>query len=95
MLRIVEKKCHHWILPLVEINVHQVGMLPLIERDFHHWMLPLVERNVHQGLPLVESYNQSLPLVEIGNQGMMDPSEYVCLPLVDRDECKVLKVWLP
>ena len=55
------------MLSLVEINVHQVGMLPLVERDFYHWILPLVERNVHQGIPLVVSGNQIFPLVESGN----------------------------
>ena len=55
-------------------------------------MLPLVERNLHQGLPLVESGDQILPLVESGNQGPMDPSEHVCLPIVERDGWKVLHV---
>ena len=43
------------MLPIVERNVHQVGMLPLVERKCNHWMLTLVEINVHQGIPIVES----------------------------------------
>ena len=82
------------MLPLVERNVHQVGMLPLVYGCFHHCMFPLVEINVHKDLPLVESDNHSLPLVNIGNQEQMDPSEHVCLPLVERYGWKVLHVWL-
>ena len=69
MLPLAEREFHHWMLPLVERNVYQVGILSRVERDFHHRMLPLVERNVHQGLPLVESGDQSLPLVESGDRG--------------------------
>ena len=58
-------------------------------------MLPLVDINVHQGLPLVESGDQSLHLFDSGNQGPMDPSKHVFLPLLDRDGWKVLHVWLP
>ena len=83
------------MLPLVEINLYQVGILPLVERDFHHWRIPLVEINVHQCLPIVESDDQILPLVEIGNQGPMDPRKHTCLSLVERDGWKVLHVWLP
>ena len=53
------------MIPLVEINAHQVGMPSLVEKDFHHWMLPLMEINVYQGLPLVETGDYSLPLAEI------------------------------
>ena len=83
------------MLPLVERNLHQVGMLLLVERDCHHWVIPLLERNVHQGLHLVDSNDQSIPLVESGDQGPMNPSEHICLPLVERDGWKVLNVWLP
>ena len=82
---LVDRECSHWMIPLVEKNVHQVGMLPLVERECHHWMLPLVERNVHQGITLVDSGDQGLPLFESGDQGKMEPSEYVCLHLVDMD----------
>ena len=82
------------ILPLAERNVHQVGMIPLVESYCHHLMLPLVEMNVHHSIPLVESGYQSLPLVDSGKQGPMDPSEHVCLPLVERYGWKVLHVWL-
>ena len=74
MLPLVDRECYHWILPLVEINVHHIEMLPLDEREYHHYILPLVERNMHQGLPLVESGGQGLPLVDSGDQGPMDPS---------------------
>ena len=84
MISLVEREFHHRMIPLVERNLHQVGMPLLVERDFHHWMLPLVERNVHQILTLVES----------GDQGPMDPTDHVCLPLVDMDGWKVLHVWL-
>ena len=70
------------MIPIVERNVHQVGMLQLVERECHHWMLPLVEKNAYQGPPLVDS----------GNQGLMDPNEQVCLPLVEKDLWKVLHV---
>ena len=92
MLPLIERECHHWMLPLVEIHVHQVGMLPLVERDCHHCMIPLVERNVHQGLPLVKSGYQSLPMFESDNQGPMDPIEHVCLHFVERDGWKMLHV---
>ena len=72
MLPLVERKYHHWMLPLVEINVNQVGMLLLVERYCYHWMLPLLERNVHQGLPIVYSGDHNLPLVDSGEQGPMD-----------------------
>ena len=85
MPSIVDRECHHWMIPLVEVNVHQVGMLPLVERECHHWMLPLVERNVHQGIPIVDSGDQGLPLFESGDQGKMEPSEHFCLHLVDMD----------
>ena len=52
-------------------------------------MFPLVERNLHEGLPLVESGDQSLPLVKSGDYGPMDPSEHVCIPLVERDGWKI------
>ena len=74
--------------------MHQVGMLPMVERDFHHWMLTLVERNFQQVLPIVDSGYQSLPLFDNGYQMPMDPSEQVCIPLVDRYGWKVLCVWL-
>ena len=73
------------MLPLVDINVHQVGMHPLVERECHHCMLPLVERNVNQDLPLVESGDQCLPLVESDDHGTMDPRKNFFLPLVERD----------
>ena len=69
MIPIVERGFNHWMIPIAEINVHQVGILPLVEIDFHQCILPLVERNMHQGLPFVESGDQRLPLVESGNQG--------------------------
>ena len=95
MIPIVERECHHWMLPIVERNVHQVGMLPLVERKCNHWMLTLVEINVHQGIPIVESGEQGLPMVESGYQGPMDPSDHVCLPLVERDWWKGLHVFCP
>ena len=61
------------MLPLVERNVHQVGMLPLVEMDCHHWMFLTVDRNVHQDLPIVDSGDQILPLVDSGDQVPMDP----------------------
>ena len=94
MLPLDERKFHHWIIPLIDLNVHQFGMLLLVERDYHHWMLHLVERNMYQGIPLFESGDQSLPLVESGNQGPMDTSNHVFLPLLERDGWKVLHVWL-
>ena len=95
MLPIIDRGFNRWTLPLVDINVHQVGILTLVESYFHHWILPLVERNVYQGLTLVEIGNQSLPLVESGDQGPMDPSEHVCIPLVERYWWKLLHVCLP
>ena len=92
---IVERECHHWMIPLVELIMHQVGMLPLVERYFHHWMIPLEERNLHQDLPLVDSGDQSIPLVDSGDQGTMYPRKHICLPLVERDGWKVLHGWLP
>ena len=77
MITLVERKHNYWMLPLVEINVHQVGVLPLVEREYHHWMLHIVKINVHQGLPLVESGDHSLPPIESVNQGTMDPSKHV------------------
>ena len=94
MLPLIDRGCHHWMLPLFEINVHQVGMLPLVERYFHHWMLTLVERNFRQVLPIVDSGYQSLPLVDSGDQMPMDPSKQFFIPLVDRYGWKVLRVWL-
>ena len=76
MLPIVERKCHNWMLLLLERNFCQVGMPPLVERNCHHWILPLVAIHVHQGIPLVESGDQNLPLVESGDQGQMDPSKH-------------------
>ena len=42
------------MIPLFEINVHQVGILHLVERDCHHRVIHFVEINVYQGIPLVE-----------------------------------------
>ena len=66
MIPIVEIIFHYSMLPLVKINVHQVGMIPLVNREFHHWILSLVGKNVHQGLLLVEIGDQGLPLVQSG-----------------------------
>ena len=77
MVPLVERVCHHWMLPLVDRNVHQVGMLPLVERYFHHWMLHFVEINVHQDLPIVEGGYQGIPLIESDDQGTMDPSKNI------------------
>ena len=77
MIPLVDRECSHWMIPLVEKNVHQVGMLPLVERECHHWMLPFLEINVHQAVPIVESEYQGIPLVESDNQGTMDPSKNI------------------
>ena len=68
------------MFPACQTNV---GIPPLVERECHHYILHLLEINLHQGLPLVNNGGQSLSLFESGNQGPMDPSEYVYLPLVE------------
>ena len=102
MIPLVERKCSHLMLPLVDINAHQVGMLPLVEGGCCHWMLPLVKINVPQGIPiiyigdqcltLVESGKQVLQLVDSGYQGPMDPIEKVFLPLVEIYWWKLMRV---
>ena len=55
MIPLVEREFYHWMLPLVDRNLHLVGILPLVERECNHWMITLVDRNVNQGVPIVES----------------------------------------
>ena len=95
MLPLIDRGCHHWMLPLFEINVHQVGMLPLVERGCNYWIIPLVEINMDQDLPLVDSGNLSLPIFDSGNLGPMYTSKHACLPLVERDGWKLKHGWLP
>ena len=85
MIPIVEIIFHYSMLPLVKINVHQVGMIPLVNRECHHWILSLVGKNVHQGLLLVQS----------GDKGKIYPIKHICLSLVERGGWEVLPVWLP
>ena len=95
MIPLVDRECNHWVLPIFKINVHQVGIPPIIDRICHHWMIPLVEINVHHGLPLVDSGDQRICLVKSGDQGPMDPSNHIFLPLVERDRWKVMHVLMP
>ena len=57
-------------------------------------MIPLVKRNLHQVRPIVDSGDQNLHLVDIGDQGPMDTSNRICLPLVDKYGWKVMYTWL-
>ena len=66
MLPLVEKNCHHWMLSIVEKNMHQVGMLYIVDRECHSCMLHLVHINLHQGLPIFDSGDQGLHMVDSG-----------------------------